>query len=135
MVTIKIPTFSLKIEENTSIGLHLKKRRLELNLFQKDVAKRIGVTEESVMYWETGFALPQIQYAPKIIEFLGHNPYPYETETFGGRIKLYRLLNGLSHKKMGELVGVNASTISCWENDRFPPDRPNKRRLDVLINQ
>lgn len=90
-LTVKKPQFLVKIDENSHVGLHIRKRRLELKLLQKDVATYIGVTEEAVMYWETGFAEPQIQYAPKVIEFLGYIPYRHETETLGGRLKLHRL--------------------------------------------
>jgi DNA-binding XRE family transcriptional regulator len=65
----------------------------------------IGVTEESVYYWETNRAKPMVHHIPKIIEFLGYNPYPVEAETLGGRIKSYRLEHGLSHKRLGELLG------------------------------
>lgn len=135
VVTVKKPQFSVEIDENSHVGLHIRKRRFELKLSQKDVAGLIGVTEESVMYWETDFAVPQIQHIPKVIRFLGYNPYPHETQTLGGRIKLYRLLHGLSHKRMGKLVGVNGSTISCWETGRFPPDGLNRRKLEELLSK
>lgn len=132
-ITVKKPQFLVKIEENSHIGLHVRKRRLELKQLQKDVAAFIGVTEEAVMYWETGFAEPQIQHAPKVIQFLGYNPFPYETETFGGRLKLYRLLHGLSHKKMGKLLGVDGATISTWETNRFKPNQENLEIINTLL--
>ena len=128
-----MPRFLVKIDENSHVGLHIRKRRFTLKLLQKDVATYIGVTEEAVMYWETGFAEPQIQYAPKVIAFLGYNPYPYETETFGGRLKLYRLLHGLSHKKMGKLLGVDGATISCWETNKYMPKQGNLETINALL--
>jgi DNA-binding XRE family transcriptional regulator len=118
-----------------TIGNHLLKRRLDLKLLQKDVAKIIGVSEDSIRFWETGYAEPQIQHAPGIIQFLGYCPYPFETETLGGRIKYYRLLNGLSCKKLGKVLKVDASTISSWEDREFQPEHFNLKRLNQILNK
>lgn len=85
------------------------------------------------MFWETDYAQPQIQYAPKIIEFLGYNPYKVETETMGGRVKNYRVLHGLSHKKMGKIMGVDGATISTWETGKYVPQGANLNRLNELL--
>lgn len=134
-ITVKKPQFLVKIDENSHVGLHIRKRRLELKLLQKDVATYIGVTEEAVTYWETGFAIPQIQYAPKVIAFLGYNPYHFETGTLGGQIWYYRLLHGLSHKKLGKLLGVDAATISTWEANKFKPNKENLETINVLLKE
>jgi DNA-binding XRE family transcriptional regulator len=133
VVTYRIPLKTIQLDETSSIGLHIKKKRLELKLRQKDVALLVGVTEESIMFWETGFAQPQIQHAPKVIKFLGYNPYVIETETLGGKVKNYRLVHGLSHKKMGAIVGVDGATISTWETGKFRPDGVNLNRLNELL--
>jgi DNA-binding XRE family transcriptional regulator len=133
-VTYRIGLKPIQLEENSSLGLHIKKKRLDLRLRQKDVALLVGVTEECIMYWETGFAQPQIQYAPKIIEFLGYNPYGVETESLGGKVKNYRLLHGLSHKKMGRIVGVDGATISTWETAKHEPQGTNLTRLNELLS-
>lgn len=122
VATYRIPLTINVLTETSSIGLHIKKKQLDLKLRQKDVALMVGVIEESIMYWETDFAKPQIQHAPKIIKFLGYNPYVKEPKTLGGRIKNYHVLHGLSHKKMGKIVGVDAATISTWETGKFKPE-------------
>jgi len=132
---VKSASFGININENSHIGLHIKKRRLELSLFQKDVAKVFGVTEDTLRFWEKGIATPTIRYVPHIILFLGYNPYPkQETETLGGKIKWYRLLNGLSHKMMGEMFEVDASTIGAWEKDKCFPFEPKFRLLINLLS-
>lgn len=57
-----------------TIGEHIKRRRLELHLLQRDVAGLIGVHPESVKNWERGVLKPMIRHLPKIIEFLGYTP-------------------------------------------------------------
>ncbi len=45
-----------------TIGDLLRKRRLYLELFQKDVAKKLGVCEPSTYSWENFLAGPAIKY-------------------------------------------------------------------------
>lgn len=131
---VKSTLFGIKINENSHIGLHIKKRRLELNLFQQDVATIFGITEDALCFWENGLAIPNIRYAPAIILFLGYNPYPQkETETLGGKIGQYRLMNGLSYNRMGDMFGVDASTVSAWEKNKCFPNKPKLDLLNKLL--
>jgi DNA-binding XRE family transcriptional regulator len=55
----------------STLGDHLRKRRLDLGLLQKDVARRVGVKTPAVTAWELGQATPSAGYLPRIIRFLG----------------------------------------------------------------
>jgi DNA-binding XRE family transcriptional regulator len=116
-----------------TVGDHLRLKRLQLGLFQKDVAALIGVSEDTVTYWERNRTVPLIRYMPNIIAFLGYNPIPIDTSTIGGRIYEFRILNGLTHKTMGKLVGVDASTIGSWEQHLNKPGKRVKTRLMQLL--
>ena len=54
-----------------TFGENLKQRRLELGLRQQDVAVRIGVSEWTVINWETGLRQSRLTYYAAIIQFLG----------------------------------------------------------------
>ncbi|MEE4254333.1 MAG: helix-turn-helix transcriptional regulator [Desulfuromusa sp.] len=54
----------------------MRRRRLELGLYQKDVAAQIGVTTSSIWNWENGWSSISLSCMPKVIEFLGYNPNP-----------------------------------------------------------
>jgi DNA-binding XRE family transcriptional regulator len=125
---------TITLDEAASIGLHIKKKRLDLKLLQKDVALMVAVTEESIMHWETGRYPPQLQFYPGIIKFLGYNPFAVDAKKLGGRIKNYRIEHGLSHKKMGKVVGVDGATISTWETGRHEPQGANLTRLNELLS-
>jgi DNA-binding XRE family transcriptional regulator len=56
-----------------SLGDHLRKKRLDLGLYQAQVAERIGVTKSTVYNWEHGRE-PDPKHHPKIVEFLGYTP-------------------------------------------------------------
>tara|TARA_B100000315_G_scaffold32482_1_gene27385 strand:+ start:275 stop:496 length:222 start_codon:yes stop_codon:yes gene_type:complete len=51
-----------------TIGEHIRKRRMDLGLEQKDLAKIIGVTESSIWNWENGWN-PSKRYMKKIEGF------------------------------------------------------------------
>ena len=70
-----------------SIGEHIKKKRMDLKLFQSDVAKIFDVSTDCVTYWENNRSTPQIIFYPKIIEFLGYSPLDFDETTLSGRIK------------------------------------------------
>lgn len=99
-----------------AIGTHIRKRRLDLKLFQKDVAALFGVSEDIVAYWEKGRSKPSTRYLPVIIDFLGYTPFSIEAQNFGERIRLCRLTSGLTNAQMGKIMEVHGSTIISWES-------------------
>lgn len=58
------------IETPQTIGEKILNRRLELGLYQKEVALLIGVSEDSVTLWENNRVRPQKKYLDKIEAFL-----------------------------------------------------------------
>src|SRR5258706_14052955 len=117
-----------------SIGDHIRKRRVELKLTQEAAALQLEVSTDTVTFWESRRFQPKIHNVPKIIKFLGYNPYPIEKAILGARVKYYRLMHGLSHKKFGILFQVDASTVGSWENERSSPHASTKAKLEVLLS-
>ncbi|MBN1957555.1 MAG: helix-turn-helix domain-containing protein [Desulfuromonadales bacterium] len=60
-------------EEPITLGDHLRRRRFELGLYQKDVAKQIGVTTSTIWNWEHGRTIDK-RFVPLIENFLGYRP-------------------------------------------------------------
>jgi DNA-binding transcriptional regulator YiaG len=108
-------------ESPTTIGEHIRKRRAELGLFQMDVAKQLKVSDESINNWENGHTTPQINLMPRIISFLGYNPLEFKDNSVEQKIYAYRCANGLSHKRLGKLLNVDASTVQSWEQGKRLP--------------
>ena len=123
------------IENPQVIGEHIKNRRLQLKLTQADVAKVFDICEDSMTGWENGRSKPQIQFYPKIISFLGYNPFSVDTSTLGGRIKYYRIIHGLSQEDFAKKIGVNESTIFSWEKGDHEPLSRKRELLEALLNQ
>jgi DNA-binding transcriptional regulator YiaG len=61
--------------EPQTLGEHVRKRRLELELTQKQAAERLGVKLWTVLNWEKRHTEPPIESMPAIIRFLGYDPF------------------------------------------------------------
>ena len=68
------------------LGDHLRKRRLELGLFQKEVGTRLGADPKTVNNWEMGRSEPRLRFIPRIPAFLGYDPRP-SGESFGQELR------------------------------------------------
>jgi DNA-binding XRE family transcriptional regulator len=66
-----------------TIGDHLRTKRLDLKLYQKDVAKAIVVDTLTVCNWENNLTTPRLYLLPKICHFLAHNPLQFNPATLG----------------------------------------------------
>jgi DNA-binding XRE family transcriptional regulator len=116
-------------ENPVSIGDHIRKKRMELKLLQKDVARICGVSEDCITNWEKNRNTPQIQYFPHIINFLGYLPFDVDLTTLSGRLKAHRYINGLSQKQLGKILGVDGATVCSWELEE---NQPHKVILEML---
>lgn len=134
-VNVRKPLGNGYNENPTTIGAKIRNRRLELQLFQRDVAVFCGVSEDTITYWENGRAEPQIHLYPKVIELLGYFPFDIDTTTIGGKIKFYRYVKGLNQEKFSKMLGVDESTIYHWENNTHAPLPHNMKVLQALFLQ
>jgi DNA-binding XRE family transcriptional regulator len=96
--------------EPATLGEHIKRKRLQLGLYQKDIAKQIGVTLFSIVHWETGFSQPMTRYLPMIIKFLGYNPMPGMPRTIPELLKARRLDLGLTQEQAAKKLHVDETT-------------------------
>jgi transcriptional regulator with XRE-family HTH domain len=53
------------------LGSRLRRRRLDLGLLQRKVARAMGVRVETVRNWERNKTAPQGRFLARIIRFLG----------------------------------------------------------------
>ncbi len=120
-------------KELKSIGDHIKKKRLDLDLLQKEVAEIIGVQKDTICNWENNRFSPKIHLLPKIYEFLGYVSLESPNETIGDRIKSYRKKYGLSQRKLAKLWGVDQSTILSWEKAKHKPNKMIRDKISKIF--
>lgn len=98
------------------MGDHIRRIRLDRGLWQRQVAAEIGVDVTTLHNWETQRNTPSLRFMPRIIGFLGYNPYPTEpTQPLSAKLKTHRRQLGLSQERLAELLEVDESTVRKWE--------------------
>jgi transcriptional regulator with XRE-family HTH domain len=122
-----------KIENPVTLGDHLRKRRFAFGfLQQKDVAKLLGVSPETVYNWEHGLSTPSLYHIPKVIQFLGYDPYIIK-EDIGGRIKKARQSIGMTQKELAWKLGVDPGTLGKWERGEKRPLKEMEKRIKRFL--
>jgi len=92
-------------KEIRTIGVHIRKKRLDLGLLQKDVSKIIGVSKTTIYNWENARTTkPPVSIYPKVYEFLGYCIYD-PGMPLKEKLVCWRKGLGLSQRKFAKRVG------------------------------
>jgi site-specific DNA recombinase len=116
-----------------TVGDHLRLRRLNLKLMQKQVAERLGVKKTTIHNWECNHSRPGFECMPAIIDFLGYNPLPPATN-WAERLVRGRTSLGLSQKALARKLQVDPSTLARWESGEREPAGQFAVRAERLLS-
>lgn len=134
--TIVIPLIIPPLEELTrepvTLGDHLRRRRIELELYQKDVAAKLGVTASTIWNWENRGSV-DLRFIPRVIEFLGYNPIP-QPDDLPGKLAWYKLVNGLTLEQLGVEMERDPEQLADWLSRRHFPCRRNREEIAVFLS-
>lgn len=122
------PKNSAYPQELEMLGDHVRARRLDLGMLQREVAQILGVDVDSVCGWETGRSQPKVYLLPRIIEFLGYAP-GHPATSFPAALRIARRSAGLSQERLAQRVGVNESSIAKWERGEAIPFPASVERI------
>lgn len=125
--------FFLKTDENHRLGRIIRKRRLELNLYQGDVGLALGVSAECIKNWELGHSIPQLRYLPAITDFLGYCPIEFDVTTQSGRLKQFRYSFGLSRHRLAEVIGIDEYGVKMWEDSSRNSTEGYQVYIDLIL--
>ncbi|WP_343693734.1 recombinase family protein [Chitinophaga sp.] len=126
---LQIPAPQNYPKNPTTIGEHIRKKRIDSGLTQTELAKILDVSTDCITFWENNRSKPQITYYPRIHHFLGFYTTTIDETNFHGRLRAYRLKNGISCKEMARLLKVDTSTVRAWEKGL---NIPSQKRIDVI---
>jgi transcriptional regulator with XRE-family HTH domain len=115
-----------------TLGEHIKRRRLELELTQPQAAERLGVNPTTVVCWEKGKGGPSIRSFPAIFAFLSHSPYP-EPATVCERLHQWRRERGRSICEAALQLGVDPTTWGDWERGKLILFRKHRMAVAQLL--
>lgn len=114
-----------------SLEEHLKRRRLDLGLLQRELAAMLGVCAATVRNWETGRSTADLRSIPAAVQFLGADPRP--AGSFPLRLRLARERMGLTQRALAARLGVDTKTVWCWEGGRTEPPAAFVPRIEAVI--
>jgi DNA-binding XRE family transcriptional regulator len=117
-----------------TIGDHIRAWRIKKDLLQTDIAKLLGVCEDSIVGWEIRGTAPSIRLMPPIIKMLGYLPLEIDVSTLGGRIVYFRYMHGMTAKRFGCLVGADPTTVRAWEANNNVPHCKRKEFIERIIS-
>lgn len=112
-------------------------------LSQKELAKRIGVSQAAINYWEKGQRTPSIDAAYKIADYFEIeisqllDPDTYNREStvlLGNNIKSLRKEKGYSIKQLSELTHIPQSIIRQYETGLMTPKNKNILKLASVLD-
>lgn len=106
-----------------TLGDSLRKKRIDLNLTQKQMAKDyLRTSVSNIRNWESGRSQISLHFLPKVYDFIGYFPCD-NSLSIGQRLKQRRECFGLSIKQLSEILKVDSCTIAYWERDEHRPSQ------------
>jgi DNA-binding XRE family transcriptional regulator len=87
-------------ENPESLGEHLKKRRKQLGLLQREAAGQMGFDTWTYINWEKGKTEPVAARFRPVVEFLGYDPTPPEPKTLAERVQAKRQALGVTFEQV-----------------------------------
>ncbi|MGH7500031.1 MAG: helix-turn-helix domain-containing protein [Gemmatimonadales bacterium] len=114
------------------IGDHLRRRRLDLGLRQREVAYRLGVDTTTVTNWELNRTTPAIRSVPGIILFLGYLPFA-APGSIVQQLTVTRTVRGLSRQAAARILDVDPATLWRWESEQRMPGAAFLARIEAFL--
>ncbi len=114
--------------EPQTLGEHIRKRRLELWLTQRQLGDRLGVSSNTVLNWERGHTDAPFQCIPAILGFLGYDPFPVASGLPEHMLSKRRVM-GWSIAKAARHLGVDEGTWAAWERGETILFREHRARI------
>lgn len=118
-------------EAPTTLGEHLRKRRLDLRQTQEQSAKWFGISVTTYNNWEANRVTPGISKSPKITGYLGYDPHP-APKSFSESVRALRRHFGMNRQQFAKQLGVDVKSVLNWEAARTVPFQKIREQLAVL---
>lgn len=118
--------------EPKTLAEHLRARRAQRGLTQRQAAIEIGVVKDAYARWELGMSAPRNRrLLASVIAFLGYDPKISES-AFGEWLVERRKSLGLTPSEMAERLDMSVVTLRTWERGVRPSGR-RTREMEARI--
>jgi transcriptional regulator with XRE-family HTH domain len=115
-----------------TLGDHLRKRRLDLGLLQREVATQVRVDTGTVTNWELNRTKPALRFLPGILNLLGFDPSA-PGASLGERLKAWRHRAGVPQDRFARLIGIDPATLCRWERNLRAPTGRYARLAEAFL--
>lgn len=115
-----------------SIGEHIKKRRMDLKLLQREAADRMGISPTTLCYWESSGRRPEAHHLRAVHAFLGLDPYP-APDSMMTRLAAFRNRNAMSAEDLARILGIKSTTLARWERGATSPTGHYFKAVKTLL--
>ena len=82
--------------------------------------------------WELEHTKPSIRQIPRVIEFLGFDPFP-SPQCRSERISAVRRRLGMSQRELAVRLGVDSKTVCDWESGKHRPVQELALKLNRFL--
>jgi transcriptional regulator with XRE-family HTH domain len=116
-----------------TLGEHLKKRRRELGLLQREAAERMGISRDTYVNWERGKTEPvSAQFRP-VVAFLGYDPTP-EPETLAERLEAKQRRLGASLAQVARYLGWDPGSLRRYLDGTWRISLDRRDALEAFLD-
>jgi len=115
-------------EKPQTLGEHLKKRRRELGLLQREAAERMGVSTDTVVNWEKDRTKPIAAQFRPVVTFLGYDPTS-QPQTLAERVEAKQRSLGASLAQVARHLGWDPGSLRRYLDGTW---RISTNRRDAL---
>jgi len=102
---------------------------MDLGLRHSDLARQLGVWTSTVNTWENHRFDPEVRHVPRIVQFLGYDPFGPPPSNFTSRLKAARIAAGLTRRQLARRLGIHPATVAKWERGEAQPMMDFRKRL------
>jgi len=119
-------------ETPQTLGEHLKKRRRELGLLQREAAERPGIGTETYANWENSKTEPVAAQFRPVMEFLGYDPMP-APQTLSERLTAKRRELGVTFEQAAKYLGWDPGSLSRYLNGTWALNPTRAEALERFL--
>jgi transcriptional regulator with XRE-family HTH domain len=116
-----------------TLGEHLKKRRRELGLLQREAGERMGVSADTVANWEKDRTKPVLSQFKPVVAFLAYDPFPKPTN-LAERLKVKRRSLGATFAQIARYLGWDPGSLRRYLAGTWRMSSARRAALEDFLN-
>ena len=120
-------------ETPQTLGQHLKKRRRELGLLQREAGERMGVSRDTIANWEKDKTEPVLAQFQSVVAFLGYDPMPAPT-TLVERVQAKRRVLGATLAQIARYLEWDPGTLTRYFNGTWRMADHRTAKLEAFLS-